>query len=175
MLLKFYMPADTLAEKERKEGGAQYTAWARAGLIVPTPGNWTDYAYIREDLKRDRQKYQLQGVAVDRWNASHMVQELVGDGVDAAMIGQGAITICPAARELDDLVAKEKLQHFGNPMLRWQMQNCVAKMIDDAGNVKPSKRKSTGRIDGIYAMLNAVALEISKRTEGSGDIAVYFG
>ncbi len=172
LLLKYYMPADTLAEKERRDGGAQYTAWARAGLITATPGDWTDYEFIRRDMKEIADKYQLIGVAVDRaYNAAHICQRLMEDGHNVQPIGQGALTVAPAAREIENLTAKRQLQHFGNPVLRWNIQNCVAKMLDDAGNVKPSKAKSTGRIDGVYAALNAMAMEMAGRgKEGAANV-----
>ena len=43
-----------------------------------------------------------------------------------------------------------KLAHGGHPILRWMADNVSARQ-DPAGNVKPDKAKSTGRIDGIVA------------------------
>ena len=45
--------------------------------------------------------------------------------------------------------------HGGNPVLRWQAANVTVEQ-DAAGNIKPSKRKSTERIDGIVAMVMAL-------------------
>ncbi len=55
----------------------------------------------------------------------------------------------------EKLVVSGKLRHGGNPVLRWMASN-VAVEIDPAGNLKPSKKKSTERIDGIVAGIMAL-------------------
>ena len=58
-------------------------------------------------------------------------------------------------KEWEKLVVSRKLHHGGNPVLRWMAGN-VAVEMDAAGNVKPSKKKSTERIDGIVAGIMAL-------------------
>ncbi len=58
-------------------------------------------------------------------------------------------------KEWEKLVVSGKLRHGGNPVLRWMASN-VAVEIDAAGNLKPSKKKSTERIDGIAAGIMAL-------------------
>ncbi len=172
-LLKFYMPADTLAVREHEDGGAQYTSWARSGLVTATPGWCTDYNYIRNDIRLMREKYNLLGVGVDRmFNATNLIRELAEDGVNVVPMGQGAFTIVPAARELENLIEQRRLAHDGNAVLRWNFANCVG-VMDECGNMKPSKKKSTGRIDGVYSLLNACALELANRQAANAP-AIYF-
>jgi phage terminase large subunit-like protein len=172
-LLKFYMPADTLAQREREDGGAQYTAWHRAGLIVATPGWCTDYNYIRADLKVMRDKYNLLGLGVDRmFNATDVIKQLAEDGVNVVPMGQGPFTIIPAARELENMIERRTFAHDGNPVLRWMFANCVG-VIDECGNVKPSKKKSTGRIDGVFSLLDAVAVEMANRQAANAEPAIF--
>ncbi|RQY48027.1 terminase large subunit, partial [Burkholderia stagnalis] len=52
------------------------------------------------------------------------------------------------------LLTKE-LNHGGHPVLRWMASN-VATEMDAAGNIKPSKAKSTERIDGIVSTVMAL-------------------
>ncbi len=47
------------------------------------------------------------------------------------------------------------LRHGNNPVLRWMASN-VAVETDAAGNLKPSKRKSKEKIDGIVALIMAL-------------------
>ncbi len=67
-------------------------------------------------------------------------------------------------KEWEKLVVSGKLRHGGNPVLRWMASN-VAVEIDAAGNLRPSKKKSTERIDGIVAGVMALgrALLTSER------------
>ena len=53
-------------------------------------------------------------------------------------------------KEWEKLAVSGKLRHGGNPVLSWMASN-VAVETDAAGNLKPSKKKSTERIDGIVA------------------------
>jgi phage terminase large subunit-like protein len=59
-------------------------------------------------------------------------------------------------KELERLVLTGKLQHGNNPVLNWMCANAVAEQ-DPAGNVKLSKSKSADKIDGMSALVNAVA------------------
>jgi phage terminase large subunit-like protein len=56
-------------------------------------------------------------------------------------------------------VISERLRHGGHPVLRWMADNVSVKQ-DPAGNLKPDKAKSTGRIDGIVATIMALGRAI---------------
>ena len=47
------------------------------------------------------------------------------------------------------------LRHGNNPILRWMASNVTVE-TDAAGNLKPSKKKSTEKIDGIVALTMAI-------------------
>jgi phage terminase large subunit-like protein len=49
-----------------------------------------------------------------------------------------------------------KIRHGGNPILRWHASNAVVRK-DPAGNIKLDKEKSRKKIDGLSALVNAVA------------------
>jgi MoaA/NifB/PqqE/SkfB family radical SAM enzyme len=87
---------------------------------------------------------------VDPWNSTQLVTQLTGDGFTVATFGQGFKDMTSPSKEWEKLVISGKLRHGGNPVLRWMASN-VAAEIDPAGNIKPSKKKSTERIDGIVA------------------------
>lgn len=58
-------------------------------------------------------------------------------------------------KELERRVLAKKINHAGNPVLRWMASNVSIKQ-DPAGNMKPDKSKSSERIDGIVAALMAL-------------------
>ncbi len=68
----------------------------------------------------------------------------------------------------EKLVVSGKLRHGGNPVLRWMASN-VAVEMDAAGNLKPSKKKSTERIDGIVACIMALGRAMIQ-PEDSGSV-----
>jgi phage terminase large subunit-like protein len=59
------------------------------------------------------------------------------------------------SKRFDELFYERKLLHDGNPVMRWMIANTVAKM-DPAGNRKPDKEKSTGKIDGVVGAIMAL-------------------
>jgi phage terminase large subunit-like protein len=61
----------------------------------------------------------------------------------------------PALRDLEQVILDGKLAHGDNPILNMCANNSVV-VLDDAGNRKLSKRKSTGRIDGMIALAMAI-------------------
>ena len=58
-------------------------------------------------------------------------------------------------KEFEKMVLQGKVEHFGNPVLRWMMSS-VAIQRDPAGNIKPDKRKSSQKIDGVVASIMAL-------------------
>ena len=80
----------------------------------------------------------------------------MGDGFNVIPIPQGYGHLTAPCKELEKRVRSRKLRHGGNPVLRWMAANVVVE-IDAQGNLKPSKLKSTGRIDGIAALVDALA------------------
>ena len=66
---------------------------------------------------------------------------------------------------LEALVMGRKLHHGGNPILRWMASN-VAIESDPAANIKPSKKKSTEKIDGIVATVMAIARATATLDDG---------
>ena len=57
------------------------------------------------------------------------------------------------------LVLAAKLHHGGHPIMRWMAANVTVEQ-DAIGNIKPSKAKSTERIDGIMSTVIGLALAI---------------
>lgn len=55
-----------------------------------------------------------------------------------------------------------KLIHPRNPVLTWCASNVVVEM-DAAGNIKPNRKKSTEKIDGIVAMAMAIGRILEKK------------
>ena len=72
----------------------------------------------------------------------------------------------PGMKELYKLFLEGKIVHGGNPVLRWMAGNVVAE-IDAAENIKPSKKKSVEKIDGIVALVMGLDRCIRHEQQGS--------
>ena len=69
--------------------------------------------------------------------------------------GQGYGSMSAPSKEFEKLVLSGRIEHFGNPVLRWMLASTVIK-TDPAGNIKPDKEKSVQKIDGIVASIMAL-------------------
>jgi phage terminase large subunit-like protein len=123
--------------------------------VYTTPGNVVDYDFIRAKIKELSERFKIAEVVIDRWNATHLSTQLMGDGFTVVPWGQGFSSQSTPTKELMNLLLAGKVRHGGNPVLRWMASN-VAVEEDAAGNLKPSRRRSIQRIDGIVALINAV-------------------
>jgi phage terminase large subunit-like protein len=160
----FWVPEETVAKRSRRDQ-VPYDAWVRDGFIEATEGNVADYDVIRKRINELLERYELREVAVDRWNASQITSQLVSDGVTMVPFGQGYRDMSAPTKELEKLLLSKRLRHSGNPVLRWMADN-VSVRQDPAGNLKPDKAKSTGRIDGIVALIMALGRAIVRFGEG---------
>ncbi|MBX6752741.1 MAG: terminase large subunit [Thermorudis peleae] len=152
---RFWMPAETAIERERRDR-VPYLAWAQNGLVTLTPGDAVDYSFIEAEIHQLASRFRLVELAYDRWNAGYLVQRLQDDGLRVVPVGMGFAGMSGPMRYLEHLVATRALRHDGNPVLAWQVANVVVE-TDAAGNVRPSKKKSRHRIDGVVALLLALS------------------
>ena len=117
-----------------------------------TDGNVVDYDVIRADINRLSEVYDIREIAIDRWNSTQLQQQLIGDGMTVVQFGQGFASMPAPTKHLERLVIDGKIDHGGDPVLRWMASNVVVRQ-DEAGNLKPAKNKSLERIDGIVAAI----------------------
>jgi len=61
-------------------------------------------------------------------------------------------------KKLEELVLGRRLAHGGHPVLRWMAGNVLIETVA-ADNWKPSKKRSPERIDGIVALVMALAMD----------------
>ena len=142
---------DILLEKIRKEN-INYDKWAAEGYVTVTPGNVIDYDFVKADILRIVADYDLRTSAYDRWNSSQTIIDLQNEGMECNPFGQGYGSMSAPTKEFEKLVLAGKVEHFGNPVLRWMLASTVV-MTDPAGNIKPDKAKSSQKIDGIVASI----------------------
>jgi phage terminase large subunit-like protein len=152
---EFWCPADTLAARARQDR-VPYELWAQQGYLTATPGNSVDYSVIEARLHVLMAQYDVAEIAVDPWNARGLTAKLQQDGVPAVEVAQTMANLTSASKALEQLVLSQKLRHDGHPVLRWNVANAVAD-VDGNGNLKPSKKRSHERIDGVSALVTGLS------------------
>jgi phage terminase large subunit-like protein len=154
---RLYMPRDN-AERREKLDKVPYLTWEREKYITLTEGNVVDYATIKANFEADSSRFNIAEAAFDRWNFEGPRQQFIHDGMPEdkfVSFGQGFASMSAPMKKLNELLLSRLIAHGGHPVLRWMASN-VAVEMDAAENIKPSKKKSTGRIDGIVMIIMAL-------------------
>jgi phage terminase large subunit-like protein len=150
---KHYLPEDVALDSENPNHRL-YMVWKEQGWLTLTPGNVTDYEFIKSDAKKLMERFTFAEVAFDRWNSSQLVTDLMNDGANMVAFGQGFASMSPAMKEFERLIKGKQLVHPNDPVMTWAMSNLVATK-DPAGNIKPDKAKSANKIDPAVAQIMA--------------------
>jgi phage terminase large subunit-like protein len=151
----FFIPADRIADRVRRDR-VPYDQWAREGKIIATPGTVVDYEAVRRTLNEWADRYDLREIAFDPWNATDLTTRLTEqDGFTCVKMRQGFGSLSAPTKALEGAILGRTLRHNRDPILRWNVANASVES-DAAGNLKPSKSRSTEKIDGVYALVMAM-------------------
>ena len=160
VLARFWMPADTVEEKSDRDR-VQYQRWIDEGWIEATVGNVIDYEEVGLAVAEDSRAYEAASIAYDPWNATQFAQQLLGDGWPMFEFIQGIRSYTAPCKQLEALLLAGKLDHGENPVLTWMAAN-LRTQRDKNDNRMPTKLKSTGRIDGMSALIMAVGRSMAE-------------
>ena len=163
--VQFFVPKASILERARRDR-VPYDQWEREEKLIATPGNVVDYEAVRRTIQEWSERYDIREIAYDPWNATDLVTRLTEqDGFTCVPIRQGFASLSAPTKALETAVLSKTLRHDGHPVLRWNIGN-VSVESDAAGNLKPSKKVSTERIDGVVALIMAIdRMERDTQTE----------
>ena len=153
-----------------RRASVPYDVWLKQGYLKATEGNVIHYGYIEQFIKELGDKYHILEIAFDRWGATQMTQDLGDMGFTVVPFGQGYASMSPPTKEFYKLLMEGRIQHGGNPIMRWMAGNVVVD-TDSAGNIKCTKAKSAEKIDGIVAAI--MALDRCIRHEQTPEVSIY--
>jgi phage terminase large subunit-like protein len=163
----FWVPEDNIEEREKRYR-VTYRAWINQGYIEMTPGNVTDYAFIRNRINEIAGDHAIRQIGIDRlFQGAQLSSDLMADGFDVVSVGMGFTSLTAPTKALERLILGHRLRHGGNPILRWMFDNCHIE-VDSAGNIKPSKKKSRAPIDGIVSIIMAISRATANAADSGG-------
>lgn len=158
VLVRAWVPGDTLKEREETER-LPYALWRDSGILEAPAGRAIDKRAVAIIAAGLAERYDLQGLAYDRWRIEEFKARLEEEGITLPLQewGQGFKDMAPAIDAFEDLVVDGKLKHGGNPLLTSHVAAAVVD-IDPTGARKLNKRKARSRIDCLQALCMAVGL-----------------
>ncbi len=166
-----WVPEAAVAQRTER-GTVPYAGWVAAGLLEQTEGDVTDYAVIEAAVLEARERFNVQEIAFDSWNARDLVNRLVSADVPMIEFVQGPKSYHPAMQALEMAYISGNLIHGGDPVLTWCASNLVARK-DQNLNLAPDKKRSADKIDDMAALLMAIGISTAP-SEQIGDMAGFF-
>lgn len=155
LLCRFWLPHGTIVA-EAEKGQIHWETWARQGWLTETPGDVIDYDFIAAEVKALKTLFDIKQIGFDPWAATQLATQLAGDGCTMIETRQGFKTLSEPSKDFEARIILKAVRHMNNPIMRYCVSN-VAKTEDPAGNIKPDKSESTGRIDGVAAAIMALS------------------
>lgn len=169
----FWVPEEAVSRRSREKSlFATYSGWSEQGHLNVQSGQRIDQDEIREfinALKEDG--WNIKQIAYDPWNAEAIRQGLENDGFEMVEFGQTIKNFSEPFKDLVSLVSEHKVRHGGHPVLRWNASNCVSHS-DPNGNIRPDKKNSIDKIDGVVSTIMAYGLAMQEKEIVSWGIAV---
>jgi phage terminase large subunit-like protein len=154
---EFFAPKEGVHDRSITDR-VPYDLWAEQGHLILTPGNTVGYDFVADRLVTLCENHPVSQIRFDRWGINELKAELNRAGVDDLPLeahGQGYKDMSPALAILENELLNGRLRHGGHPILTWNAANAVVDE-DAAGNRKFTKKRSTGRIDGMQALAMAI-------------------
>lgn len=173
LLTFFWTPEDSLVDRARRDQ-VPYPQWVKEGHLLPTPGRAVDYGFVAVKLGELAAQYNIQSIAFDPYRIKYFEQDMTDHGVAIPLVphGQGyyrsqesQLWMPRSVDVLEGKVIKHKLRVKRNPVLTWNSASAVLEP-DAKGNRIFTKRKSTGRIDGIVSAAMAAGNADKNETVG---------
>lgn len=158
----FWLPADNLADKARKDR-VPYEVWRAAGWLETPKGGAVSKLHVLAKVVECCAKYEVVTIGFDRWRIEDFKALMQDEGVTLPLepFGQGFQSMAPALDEYERLLIAREIKHDANPIMTWNAGAVVAE-TDPAGNRKPTKERSNGRIDGVVAAVMAAGQSLER-------------
>lgn len=149
---RFWVPERAVDRHRSKD---RLYAWASQGYLTIVPGNTIRFDDIEAAIHEDLERYQVQQIGFDPWQSPQIIQRIEDAGMVCVKIPQTLTRLTAPTLEVERLLAERRLAHGGHPVARWMADN-VETVRDGEGHVKPSKKSSPDKIDGIAALVNGL-------------------
>lgn len=155
ILSHYFIPESKLEDSDDKNEGAEYTEWARAGLMTIHEGNEVNLVDVADWFFRLFKQFgiRIYKIGYDQRFAKTFLDRCEEYGFEVEMLAQGKYL--SGAMKLCEADLKHKVIEYGaNPVDKWCLSNCCCRG-DELGNIQPTKVPGNPhkRIDGALTFI----------------------
>lgn len=153
-----FIPDGRIEEKTASEK-VNYKELVKTDHVIACGDRVIDYSVVEDFILSLEERYgvQIQAIGYDRWNALSTAQKLEKAGHNMVEIRQHSSVLHPPTKLLKEKILNKEFEYENNRLLEINFQNarCV---YDTNKNQYVNKKKSTGKVDMVVSLINAVYL-----------------
>lgn len=167
-----FIPEGRIAEKTVSEK-VDYQNLIRGKYVMACGDKVIDYRAVENFILGLEEKYgvQIQAIGYDRWNALSTAQKLESEGYNMVEIRQHSSVLHPPTKLLKEKILSGEFQYEENKLLEINFQNARC-TYDTNKNQYVTKKKSTGKVDMVVSLINAIYLLQQDVFLGQSDFTV---
>lgn len=153
-----FIPEGRIEEKTQYEK-VNYRELLKTGKVIACGDRVIDYAVVEDFILGIEEKYgvQIQAIGFDRWNALSTAQKLERAGYNMVEIRQHSSVLHSPTKRLKEMILNGEFQYTENKLLEINFQNARC-TYDTNRNLYVAKKKSTGKVDMVVSLINAMYL-----------------
>lgn len=153
-----FIPEGRIEEKSISEK-VDYLELSRTSKVIACGDKVINYGVVESFILNLEKKYkvQIQAIGYDRFNALSTVQKLNEAGFNMVEVRQHSSVLHAPIKLLKEKILNKEFMYQENKLLEINFQNarCV---YDTNRNLYLNKKKSRGKIDMVFSMINAIYL-----------------
>ena len=153
-----FIPEDRIEEKTASEK-VNYRELCKGDHVIACGDRVIDYAVVEDFILGIEERFgvQVQAIGYDRWNALSTAQKLERAGYNMVEVRQHSSVLHAPTKLLKEKILSKGFQYEPNTLLEINFQNarCV---YDTNKNQYVAKKKSTGKVDMVVSLINAIYL-----------------
>ena len=153
-----FIPEGRIEEKSISEK-VDYLELSRTSKVIACGDKVINYGVVENFILNLEKKYkvQIQAIGYDRFNALSTVQKLNEAGFNMVEVRQHSSVLHAPIKLLKEKILNKEFMYQENRLLEINFQNarCV---YDTNRNLYLNKKKSRGKIDMVFSMINAIYL-----------------
>lgn len=153
-----FIPEGRIDEKSISEK-VNYAELLKSGKVMACGDKVIDYGFVERFILAIEERFgvQVQAIGYDRWNALSTAQKLQNEGYNMVEVRQHSSVLHPPTKLLREKILSKEFQYEENKLLEINFQNAKCS-YDTNKNAYVHKKKSTGKVDMVVSLINAVYL-----------------
>lgn len=161
-----FIPSEKTQEKTIREK-VDYFRYIREGHCHSCGDYVVSYSFIENFIMNIENEYgvEIVGIGYDRYNCISTANKLENAGYTTIEVRQHSSTLHPALKWLEESILQSDFIYEDNELLEINFSNCRT-VYDNNMNKYINKKKSTGKIDMVIALVNALYLLNLENTTG---------